>query len=760
MLGSRRSRLLPWLGLAIAGPALALGGVWPATIPGFAAVVALALAHLRSRGTRPRIPTAALLGLFAAAVTLLQVLPLAGLRAIVAPGLDGWVAHAQPGLDASSWPSLSPVPVDTGLEVLRLLALTGLVLVCAQRSWRLTAAVVVVTGTVVATIGLVQHGLHIDQIYGVYEARHPTTGREGTLLSTFVNPNHQSGLLLLGIFSAAGLGLAHAREDARAEPRLLLGIALVIQGAALVLSMSRAALLAGAVAALVAVGLAVTQRPRPLRRDRSWVSSLLWVSCLLAVIGGLGTLGAWDELLALRNADGLDSSTALRVRTMAGSLSLLDLAPLTGIGRGAFADVFTAFDPDPSHVWISHLECAPLAMIVELGVPGLVLAVAIPTWWLTAMRRAGSTEDAVARRIVLLGLLALGLQGLADFSLEFLGVAAPACALAGALSPTSERLGRRSIPRGPIVVLLGLAVLGVLAVPHAWASLSLRSGPDDTPVTDSDVARRPLHAGLHRRRARDAVARGQWATAHARARAAVRLQPSHVDGWLLLAAAERGRGHTEGERRAMAEALRHLHRPASPELVDHLTTLYDPDALARLAPAGGPAWPHLMDGLLARAPRHADAVARARSARHPTETEPLRALVEANLRLERPALALHHARLWRQHAPSDAHAHLAVVRALEAHQTDAHQTENDGARAGARREALERALAEADLDDLHLRGLVEEQLLRAMLRHRTSGDDGRIHELAVVLRTRPASDEVRRRRLALVTPLLTPRRGP
>lgn len=105
---ARLPRLRFLLGLAIVGPPLAIGGVWPWTIPVLALVVAAALLLLRHRGAPLRRPTALGLGLLAAGATLVQVLPLPGLRAALAPGLHAWVEHATGGLQASGWPSLSP----------------------------------------------------------------------------------------------------------------------------------------------------------------------------------------------------------------------------------------------------------------------------------------------------------------------------------------------------------------------------------------------------------------------------------------------------------------------------------------------------------------------------------------------------------------------------------------------------------------------------------------------------------------------------
>ncbi len=737
------------MGAAIIGPALAVGGVWPATVPVFALVVAAALlAGHRSR-QRFRVPAGLGLGLLAAAATLVQVLPGPGLRATLAPSLHAWIEQAQLGLTATGWPSISPVPADTALEVVRLLALTGLVLVCAQRSWRITAALVAAAGATVAVIGLAQHGLGLERIYGLYEAQHVAAGPRPALLATFINPNHQSGLLLLGIFATAGLGIAYRGDDAPLEPRLVLAIGLVLQLTALVLSLSRAALVSGAAVGLVAV--VVGRRPSDMRPTFNRAPRLAWLATLVGLVIGVGTLGAWTELATLVNGDALDHATRSRLQLTAAAPSLLDLAPLTGIGRGAFGDVYPAFDPSPSHVWFSHLECAPLTMLVEWGpIVGGALLVGLAAWWLHAMRRSGDHHDAAGRRVVLLGLMALAVQGLADFSLEFLGVAAPACALAGALSPTRPP----SLPSRRVrTIAVTIAVLGVassLLLPQTWAwqtTTALRS--DDRDVTDGMIAARPLHARLHRRRARAAAQQGDTATARVRARTAVRLQPGHVDGWLLLAAAARAEQDLPAERRAIAQALAHLHRrvdePLARYLVDRIPRPADLAVMAPLAPAP---WEHLVAGLLPVAPAHVDAVAAIRSAREPGDPIPLHYRVEASLRLQRPALALHHARLWRQLDPTDVQAHLAVVRALEV---------APRSRPVALRDALDRALAQADLPDLHLRALLEEQLLRALLRVDDPDQRDRTRALAEVLRTRPADDATRRRRIALVDPVLVAR---
>ncbi|MEM9462220.1 MAG: hypothetical protein AAGF11_49150 [Myxococcota bacterium] len=731
------------LGIAVIGPALALGGVWSWTVLLFAGVIAALLYEAHRRGRTRPIPVGLGLGLLAAVGTLVQALPLPGLRAAVAPTLHAWVALADTGSNTAAWPGLSPTPADTALEALRLMALCGLALLCARRSWRWTAGLVVLAGVAVAGIGLLQHGLGVERIYGLYAPRQLPEGQlSSPLLSTFVNPNHQSGLLLLGIFAAAGLAVANDAEDRRLEPRVVLGIALVLQVAALTLSMSRAALVAAGVVTIPAVLIAWWPSAHERRSTgRGWAARLLGLSTLVGIAIGLGTLGAWHELDTLLGQLDQHPASAARLRLDTSAPALLSLAPLTGIGRKAFGDVFPAFDPEPSHVWFSHLECAPLVMLIEWGpVLGGVLVVGLPAWWLHAVRRADHHEDARARRVALLGLLALALQSLADFSLEFLGVAAPACALAGALAPAGPRRLSPVQLRLVALSLVGLAVATAPLLPSTWTAVT------STTTAPTSSWLRPLHGPWYRDRARVAVSEGRFAAAIPAARAAIRLRPGDADGWLLLAAAAAGQGDRWTAHHATTEALARLHAEARPALVNYLVQHFpEPADLARRSPSAPEPWRYLVEGLLASAPAHADAVAARRAERDPEDPQPLRIRTEAALALERPGLALHHARLWRQLAPHDALAHLGVVRALEA---------QPHARPQAIQQALEGALETADLQDLRLRGLVEEQLLRTLLRRNAPADHARIRELATVLRARPGDDATQRRRRALVEPVL------
>ena len=192
--------------VAVVGPALWLGGVPAAVVPAFVGVVALLWLRQARVDRELALPAGAwVFGLLALA-TAIQLAPLPdALLARLAPGTHDLLARALVDTPVASWRRISVVPDTTSLELGRLLGLGLLFVATAQLSWRIPAGAVVVCGTIVAALGLVHEALGLEQIYGIYTPRLRQPGDTAAVLTSFVNPNHQSGLLLLGIFCAGGL---------------------------------------------------------------------------------------------------------------------------------------------------------------------------------------------------------------------------------------------------------------------------------------------------------------------------------------------------------------------------------------------------------------------------------------------------------------------------------------------------------------------------------------------------------------------------
>jgi hypothetical protein len=764
--GRERRQHFPWsrvlLACAIAGPPLAFGGVHSATVVAFLAIVLILWLRLCTRTKAElQVPVFVGLGLFASAITLAQWLPLAGVRELFAPGVQALVDEVLAGTNVSARPGLSASAADTAMEAARLFGLSVLFVAAAQLSWRVSAAIVTAVGTAVALVGFAHEAAGMDAIYGVYAAQDIDRAGVPALLGTFVNPNHQSGLLLLGVFSGAALAAdQHAHGLVTADPgrvdrygdRFLAAMAgVTIQIPALVLSLSRGALLAFLIVGPVAGWLAL-RRQGSGRRARRRRAERLSPARLIVAGGAIGLFllvaqhGAWRELATLSSIGESLAESRSKLDSVVDALSLVSFAPLTGIGRGSFVDLFPSVQRDPSYVLATHLECAPATMIVEWG-PwcGGLLLVGFAGWWTLAMWRGGPRSDRNARRVALLGLFAVALQNFADFSFEFLGVAAPAIALAGSLSPGPTRAWRPGV--AAIVVgsiLVAAIVLAATNVRDAYlqreaVNVEVLAG---TRAADDVLARRPLDGRLHGLLARHAANAKEWDEARARATAATRARPGSVDAWLLLAAAEAEVGDPARADEATAKALELLHDPPDAALVAWLLQRYpDPERLAALGPARERPWRLLVDALAEAAPKHADALAAARARARPDDPEPLRMRHALALHAREPALALHHARLWRQLAPGEVAAHLAVARALRTFAP---------VRLAEARDALDTALVNQGFADLAERGLLEQELVDVLLALGDEASLARARTLLPDLLGRPASREDRRFREALV----------
>jgi O-Antigen ligase len=764
----RRSWSQALLLLAAGSPALMLGGVPPTAMLVFLVVMLVLWQRLCTRSESPLlVPRVALLGLGATLLTCVQWAPLPGIQGALAPELHASVQAALAGTGVEARPGLSPSPGDTGLECARLVGLTLLFVAAAQLSWRTAATAAALAGSAVALLGFAHEALGLQAIYGVYAARDVELAALPSMLSTFVNPNHQSGLLLLGIFAAGGLAADQHRQgldtrdpskvDRYGDRFLAAMAALTVQVPALVLSLSR-----GAIVALLIVGPVTTwlglRRQRSERQSQRRRSRHMSPLRMVVVVGLVGLFllvaqhGAWRELGTLLDLADPDADLDTKLRVARESLALVELSPWLGIGRGAFIDVFPPLDSLPSHVLHTHLESAPLAMVVEWGpLFGGAMVLGTTAWWVHAMIAHRKRHDGAARQIVLLGLMAAALQNAADFGFEFLGVAAPAVAMAGALSP---KPAWRWVPGRARWIgsagLVGALALAGLSRPHAFTQrpgvdAEIHAGKID-PATVAPW--RPLDGRLQGLWARWAGMRGDWDTARARAEVAITRRPGNVDAWLILAAAQRELGAPQAlVDRSMATGLALLHDPPDAALVEHLLQRYpEPDALAALCPHAAAPWRLLVDALLPVAPRHAEALAAAHQRHAPDDPAPLYVRYELAMQAGNASLALHHARLLRALVPEQAAAHLAVAASLRAF---------DPPRLVEVEQALQHALREAPLPNDRARGDVEEELLRALIDLGDEASLARARVLAPALLLRPAERETRRRRELLARQLPT-----
>jgi putative inorganic carbon (HCO3(-)) transporter len=230
------------------------------------------------------------------------------------------------------------------------------------------------------------------------------------LTSNPLHPNVLAGALVLGLPVPLAL-LIFAGQRLQRYERIAATVAVAGMAIVLVLTKSRGAWLAAAVAAAVLL---------VLRWRRSLL--VLGVAGVLAafVLAGIG----WPTVAAKLNASGMDVGVPGRLEIWSRGLYLVQDFPFTGIGMGAFEQVTNALYPyfligpnaDAPHAHNIFLQVA-----VDLGLPGLLAwlgllcMVVLSAWRVHRTGRRGADMWTAGLGAGLLGSqVALAVHGLFD----------------------------------------------------------------------------------------------------------------------------------------------------------------------------------------------------------------------------------------------------------------------------------------------------------------------------------------------------------
>lgn len=449
----------------------ALGGV----------ALAAALADARDRDERLELNPLAALLLLLGAVTLLQLVPLpAGLVRMLDPEGQRVRDLALRGLvSENAWRPLSLDPGSSLGEAARLLGLAALTLALGrlartEREW-LRGVLLISLAALIGCAALGALGLPLPH------AVVPPSPHHSLVAFPFVNPNHAASFLSLLL----PIGCV---ELSRAEPRrrLWIGLLLFAANAALFATLSRAGIAVG-------VGAEVLTLLVLWRADDSHGSRrlALWLGASLAV--------AMIALAAQLFAKTMNvHSGAVRLTALRDCASLIADHWRTGVGRGAFPSVFARYNRIAGATRFAFVENEYVQAIADYGLVlgGLVLAGLGALIW-RAAARFRKTSSATTRA-ALIGLGALAVHNLVDFSWEMSGVAVIACALAALALP-----GKRDLPvRAGGGLAAGVALLVLCALLPSGRSAEadgahLREAAEDRAVDTATFQR--LAAQAYRR---------------------------------------------------------------------------------------------------------------------------------------------------------------------------------------------------------------------------------------------------------------------
>ena len=471
---------------AVAVSVFAVGGVlrWSQALVAVLVAAAMAFTIVSRRGLGRVSPLVALLAI-AAGLTGLQLIPLpAGLLSRLSPVASGLRddGAALVKVDASSTLT-TDVPATLGALIF-FLALLGLAIVVLRIAtsergrYRVIASVAAICGLTALCVGIHQL-LGMRTLYGIYDPHYAQPIMLGPLLDT----NALACLMSAGV--SLGIGLAAHRRQ-RGWVRVMWLLVVAGCGAVAVGTVSRGGSIAGLAGALVTAAMLVGQRL--LSTDGSKKRRVRFVTNALpiGVIAGCMVLlvillnaGNVERQLSQLSTDELSQSRSKFVAWRSAA-TLVEESPWLGVGRGAFESAFTRVHPVTGVARYAFLENEYIQAVVDWGIPG-ALALGCAAVWLAwmALRR---WRDGPVTAGAIGALLVVAIQSNVDFGLEFLGLAAPAVAIAATVAYVPLRELERPLLARAARVMLVVALVG--------GALLLLS--DRTKLLDEDQAE--LHA--------------------------------------------------------------------------------------------------------------------------------------------------------------------------------------------------------------------------------------------------------------------------
>lgn len=533
--------------------------------------------------------------------SLLQALPLPlGWVARLAPdNADIWARALEPfNVPAPSFASISIAPGRTLVEAVKFASYAVVFAVSARLSRlygvRVVALLVFASALAVALVTALHQLAGAERLFGLYAPK------DATDVAPLLNPNNRAGYLNLGFFCGLGLLFRYGRE-----PRgILCGLGLVLLVTESLMAQSRA----GTACLVLGMVLALATR-RSSRGAREFGRAVQLGLVLL-----IGASGALMMLSARRKGGlGFEDQSLEKLDLIQRSAVLARDHWLTGVGRGGFGSVFSAYQSPGFPKVYEHAENLPLQWAAEWGVPVAVVALAALAWVLAPVLSRRTFAGPV-RRCVLVGAVVLLLQNLVDLGLEIPAIAAALVSLAGALcggldlakvKPAPAELAGRLLTAGAAlsVVTLGLALaLGSDSPARErdrlrGALVEARGAPSESFWSELREARLayPADPYFPLLGAAGALAAGQNALPWV-ARALER-GPASGSAHLYLARALAARGAKRQALGALREAV--TLDPTQSDTAIQLATRWDPTALAEIVPRG-PAGIALLRSLAAR----------------------------------------------------------------------------------------------------------------------------------------------------------------
>lgn len=457
--------------LVLGWGAFAFGAVYEwAYVPLMVGCVAVGMLGLVAPGTvnarRPvNWPVLAGIGLLAVAVVL-QLVPLApATLARISPAADRFIAAYDVqyaaaravGLASYRHPlSIDPAGTRLGLALLGAFALLmlGVARGLGRRSLRPLAAGLVLVGALLALAGIVQSGLgarnlqNTGLVYGFWKPIYGTNP-----FGPFINRNHFAGWMLLALPVAIGYfcglvarGMRGVKPVFRervlwfsspdASRVILVGLAVVVMGLSLVLTLSRSGISGFLLSLAISAWFVIRRQGRGSKR----AVALGYLA--LVVTLSIGWAGVDSIVQRFAQVNGTDFGGRLGIWD--DTMKVARDFPLTGTGLNTFATSMLRYQEYEMETRTVEAHNDYLQLLAEggvlLAVPALV-AIFLLAREIRRRFREGA-DDAMTywlRAGAATGLVAIGLQEIVEFSLQLPGIAALFAVVAAIAIHPAER---------------------------------------------------------------------------------------------------------------------------------------------------------------------------------------------------------------------------------------------------------------------------------------------------------------------------------
>lgn len=327
---------------------------------------------------RPRIEEvsgAALFLLFAVALCVMQLIPL---PPSIWRALPGRAAFADPLISRPElWRPWSLVPGTTVNALFSLVIPLAVMLLATglqQEQMRWLPTIILAVVALALAVGLLQ-------FTGVQIVNPLVNGTPGAVDGLIANRNHYALLLSFGLLIAPVWAFGHGTHSKVRGP-VALGL-VVLTVVAIPATGSRAGLVLGVVA--LALGLALSRQGvmTALRRYPRWVLPALAIGLVALLAFFVLASVAADRAVSINRLVDQDARQDMRGRGLPTVLAIIRTYFPFGTGMGSFDPVFRIHEPFAllKPTFFNHAHNDFLEIVLDAGLPGLLLILAAIGWW-------------------------------------------------------------------------------------------------------------------------------------------------------------------------------------------------------------------------------------------------------------------------------------------------------------------------------------------------------------------------------------------